>query len=342
MKALVKRERAPGLWLEDIPIPQTKDDEVLIKIKKTAICGTDIHIFKWDEWSQKRVPVPLVIGHEFMGEIAEIGKDVKNVNRGQRVSGEGHLTCGKCINCLSEKKHLCPNTLGIGYDCPGCFSEYFAFPAENLFPLPDTISDELGAVLDPFGNAVHASLTFPLTGEDVLIMGAGPIGVMSAAIARFAGASQVIIADLNEYRLNLAKEMGATGTVNVSDKNLKDEIGKLGIKNGFTIGLEMSGNGKGLNSLLELMRPGGKIALLGILPPGTAIKNWDHVIFRMLTLEGISGREIFSTWFKMLNLLQGGFNLNPIITHRFPAEDFQKGFDVMASGQSGKVILNWD
>lgn len=346
MKALVKKERAPGLWMEEVPIPKIKEHEVLIKVRKNAICGTDMHIYKWDQWSQNRVPTPMVIGHEFMGEIAEVGSSVKNLKVGslkigQRVSGEGHLTCGLCINCLSEKRHLCPNTLGIGYDCSGNFAEYFTLPAVNLFPLPDTISDNLAAIFDPFGNAVHTALTFPLAGEDVLITGAGPIGIMACAIAKHSGSSHVVITDLNDYRLGLAKKMGATAAINVQNSDLKEEIEKLGIKEGFTVGFEMSGDARGLNALLEMMRPGGKVALLGVLPPGTAIENWDHVIFRMLTLEGISGREIFSTWFKMLSLLEGGLNIEPVITHQFPIDEFQQAFDVMASGNSGKILLNW-
>lgn len=341
MKALVKKESAPGLWMEEVPIPKIKAHEVLVKVHKNAICGTDMHIYLWNEWAKERVPVPLVIGHEFMGEIAEIGEGVKNLKVGQRVCAEGHITCGECIYCLSGKKHLCKNTLGVGYDCPGNFAEYFAIPAANIFVLPDFISDELAAIFDPLGNAVHTALTFPLTGEDVLITGAGPIGIMSAAIARYAGATHVVITDLSDFRLNLAKKMGATGTVNVAKDDLKQEVKKMGIKDGFTVGFEMSGDAKGLNSLLEMMRPGGKVALLGLLPQGTSIDSWDHVIFEMLTLKGIYGREIFSTWFKMLNLLEGGLNIEPIITHRFPIEEFQKGFDVMASGNCGKVILSW-
>lgn len=340
MKALVKRHPTQGLWMEDVPPPSISDHEVLIKTHKTSLCGTDAHIYKWDAWAQKTVPVPMVIGHEFMGEIAEIGRNVTGYKIGDRVSGEGHLVCGYCPNCRNGNKHLCMNVLGLGYDCPGCFAEYFNFPAENLFPLPPSINDDLAAILDPFGNATHTALSFDLTAEDVLITGAGPIGIMAAAIARKAGARHVVITDINEYRLNLAKQMGATSAVNISKVSLNEVMKDLGIDHGFTIGLEMSGHPDGLNTLLETARHGAKIALLGILPPGTAI-DWDLVIFKMLVLKGIYGREIFSTWYKMTNLLESGLDLEPIITHRFDVDDFQKGFDAMLSGQSGKIILNW-
>lgn len=340
MKALVKKERTPGLWLEDVPIPELKDNEVRIKVKKSAICGTDIHIYNWDEWAQKTVPVPMVVGHEFMGEIVEVGKNVKDFHVGQRVTGEGHLTCGTCIKCQSGQRHLCPNTLGIGYDCPGNFAEYFNLTAENVFPLPDFIKDDWGAIFDPFGNAVHASLAFDLTGEDILITGAGPIGLMSALIACHAGARHVVITDLLDYRIDLASKIGIPDVINVKNTDLKKAVKDLGIEEGFTVGLEMSGNAKAFNSLLELMQHGGKVSLLGILPPNTTI-DWNLVIFNMLTIKGIYGRKIFSTWYKMTHLLEGGINLDPLITHRFPIDEFQKGFDVMLSGQSGKVILDW-
>jgi threonine 3-dehydrogenase len=340
MKALVKSKAAPGLWMEDVPIPQIKDNEVLIKVRKTSICGTDVHIYKWDEWAQKTVPTPLVIGHEFMGEIAEIGKNVNSLKVGQRVSGEGHLTCGICPNCRKGKKHVCMETIGVGVKSPGCFAEYLTLPEENVFPLPSTVSDDLAAIFDPFGNATHTALSCDLVGEDVLITGAGPIGIMAVAIALKAGARNVVITDVNKYRLDLAKKLGATATVNVAEESLQESMLQLGITHGFTVGMEMSGSSQALTTLLELMQHGGHISLLGILPPGTAI-DWDLVIFKMLTLKGIYGREIFSTWYKMTNMLESGLNIAGIITHHFSIDDFQKGFDVMISGQSGKVILDW-
>jgi threonine 3-dehydrogenase len=340
MKALVKSKATPGLWMEDVPLPQVKDDDVLIKIKKTSICGTDVHIYKWDEWSQKRVPVPLVIGHEFMGVVADIGKNVSAFKVGDRVTGEGHLTCGLCPNCRKGKKHICMRVLGVGYDCTGCFSEFFTLTQENVFLLPPTIRDDLAAIFDPFGNATHTALSCDLVGEDVLITGAGPIGIMATAIAKKAGARNVVITDTNEYRLNLAKQLGATAAVNISKESIKSCIQKLGIHDGFTVGMEMSGNGTALSTLLELAQHGAQISLLGILPPGTGI-DWDLVIFKMLTLKGIYGREIFSTWYKMTHMLESGLNIDAIITHQFDVDDFQKGFDVMMTGQSGKVILNW-
>lgn len=341
MKALVKKEARQGLWLEDVPVPKITDDQVLIKVRKMSICGTDVHIYKWDEWAQKTIPVPMVVGHEFMGEIVELGRSVKNLKVGQRVCGEGHLICGHCPNCRKGKGHLCMNTIGVGVKSPGSFAEYLALPAFNVFPLPESVPDDIGAIFDPYGNAVHTALSFELTGEDVLITGAGPIGIMGAAIARHAGARHVVITDRNEYRLELARKMGATCAVNVANTSLTEVMKSLDIHHGFTVGMEMSGSPQGFNTLLEKMRHGGHVALLGILPPNTTI-DWDLVIFKMLTLKGIYGREIFSTWYKMTNLLEGGLNLAPIITHHFPFSQFEKGFEVMLSGQSGKVILFWD
>jgi len=341
MKALVKKYPKVGIWMEDVPVPTSvRDNEVLIKTRKTSICGTDIHIYKWDAWAQETVPVPMIIGHEFMGEIAQVGRNVTGIKVGDRVSGEGHITCGHCPNCRMGLKHLCMNFEGIGYDCSGCFAEYFTFPAENVFPLPSTISDDIASILDPYGNATHTALTYDLVGEDVLITGAGPIGIMAAAIARKAGARNVVITDMNEYRLELAHKMGATCVVNIGRTNLKDVMKAIGIEHGFTVGMEMSGSPQGLSSLIESMRYGGKIALLGLLPPGTTV-DWDTVIFKLLTLKGICGREVFATWYKMTNLLESGLDLNPIITHQFPIEEFESGFNIMLSGQSGKVILNW-
>lgn len=340
MKALVKSHPTEGIWMEDVPFPSIKDNEVLIKIHKTSICGTDVHIYKWDAWAQKNVPVPLVIGHEFMGEIVELGKDVQGFKIGDRVSGEGHLTCGLCPGCRKGKKHLCKNTRGVGYHVTGCFAEYFSLTAENVFLLPDSISDELAAIFDPFGNAMHTALSADLTGEDVLITGAGPIGCMAAAIARKAGARNVVITDMNDYRLNLARSLGATCAVNIAKESLHETVRKLGVTDGFTVGMEMSGHPDGLKTLLELAQHGATISLLGILPPNCGI-DWDLVIFKMLNLKGIYGREIFSTWYKMTHMLESGLNIDPIITHHFSADDFQEGFKVMLSGNSGKVILNW-
>lgn len=341
MKALLKKQASIGLWMEDVPIPEIDDNEVLIKTKKTSICGTDVHIYKWDEWAQKTVPVPLVIGHEFMGEIAKVGKSVKGIKEGDRVSGEGHLTCGYCPPCRNGKKHLCMNTIGVGVKSHGCFAEFFSLPAENVFPLSDNVPDEIASIFDPYGNAVHTALSFPLVGQDVLITGAGPIGIMAATIARKAGARSVVITDLNEYRLALAKKMGATHVVNISRQSLTEVMKEAGIEFGFTVGLEMSGHPRALTNILETAQHGAHIALLGILPPNCVI-DWDLVIFKMLEIKGIYGREIFSTWYQMVNLLDGGLDLSPLITHRFAAEDFEKGFEAMISGNSGKVILSWD
>lgn len=340
MKAIVKKHSSPGLWMDEVPIPEIGDNEVLIKIIKTAICGTDVHIYKWDEWAKKNVPVPLVVGHEFVGKISALGKNVKGLKIGDRVCGEGHITCGMCPPCRRGQKHLCMQVLGVGYHRQGCFAEYFNLPAENVFVLPDAVTDEAASIMDPFGNAVHTALSFELTGEDVLITGAGPIGIMACAIAKKAGARHIVITDVNDYRLQLAKNMGATTVVNVSRNSLKDTMKQLGIDYGFTVALEMSGSPKALSTILECAQNGAKVALLGILPPDTQI-DWDLVIFKMLVLKGIYGREIFATWYKMTHLLESGLDLNPVITHRFSADDFQKGFDAMLSGQSGKVILEW-
>ncbi|CDZ81699.1 L-threonine 3-dehydrogenase [Candidatus Rubidus massiliensis] len=340
MKALVKKYSKPGLWMDEVPVPEVGDDEVLIKVKKTSICGTDVHIYKWDSWAQKTIPVPMVVGHEFMGTIEALGKNVKHLQVGQRVSGEGHITCGQCPPCKMGNKHLCMNTLGVGVNRHGCFAEYFNLPAENVFLLPDSVKDNVASIFDPYGNAVHTTLSFEVTGEDVLITGAGPIGIMAAAIAQKAGARHVVITDVNEYRLDLAKKMGATTTVNVAKQDIKEVMKELGITHGFTVGLEMSGHPNGLSTLLETAQHGAKIALLGILPPHTTV-DWDLVIFKMLMVKGIYGREVFRTWYKMTNLLESGLNLEPIITHHFPIDDYEKGFEVMLSGKSGKVILDW-
>jgi threonine 3-dehydrogenase len=340
MKALVKRESAPGLWMEEVPLPTVGDHEVLIKTKKTSICGTDLHIYKWDAWAQKTIRVPMVIGHEFMGTIVEVGEQVRGPKIGERVTGEGHVTCGACPGCLTGKRHLCMYTQGLGVQRHGCFAEYFTLPAENIFPLPTSISDELGAIFDPFGNAMHTALSADLTGEDVLITGAGPIGCMAVAIARKAGARYVVITDINDYRLQLALKLGATNAINVKKESLTDTMKTLGIDNGFTVGMEMSGNPEALRTLLETAQPGATISLLGILPPDCEI-NWDLVIFKMLKIEGIYGREIFGTWFKMTHMLESGLNLDPVITHRFSANDFEQGFQTLLTGNSGKIILDW-
>lgn len=340
MKALVKKEAIPGLWMQDIPKPGIGPNDVLIKIVKTAICGTDIHIYKWDTWSQKNVKIPMQIGHEFMGVVSEVGENVTEIQKGMRVSGEGHLVCGHCRNCTGGRRHLCCHTRGVGVNYPGAFAEFLSLPATNVFPLPRGISDDEAAILDPLGNAVHTTLSFDLVGEDVLITGAGPIGIMAGAIARHAGARHVVVTDLNQYRLDLAKRLGLTNCVNVREKKLKEVMGGLGMTEGFDVGLEMSGSPEAFADMLDSMAHGGKIALLGILPAGTQI-NWDHVIFKGLKLKGIYGREIFETWYKMCAMIQSGLNIKPIFTHQFSVRDFVRGFEAMASGNSGKVVLNW-
>ncbi len=340
MTALAKLKAEPGIWLTDVPVPEIGPSDLLIKVKKTGICGTDIHIYQWDKWAQKKIPVPMVIGHEFMGEVAAIGSVVSGFEVGERVSGEGHMTCGQCRNCLTGKRHLCPNTLGLGVDRQGCFAEYVVLPAANVIKVPDNIPDDVAAIFDPLGNAVHTALSFDLVGEDVLITGAGPIGIMAVAIARHAGARYVIITDINEYRLNLAKQMGATRAINVQKTSLAETLTELEITDGVSIGLEMSGNEKAFNDLLAVMGHGGKIGLLGILANQTAI-DWHHVIFKGLFIKGIYGREIFETWHKMIRMLQTGVNIAPVITHHYCIDDFQKGFEAMLSGNSGKVVLSW-
>lgn len=340
MKALVKKNREKGIWMEEVAKPEVGHNDVLIKIKKTAICGTDVHIYNWDEWAQNTIPVPMHVGHEFMGVIAEVGEEVTGLRVGDRVSGEGHLVCGHCRNCRGGKRHLCPNTKGVGVNRPGAFAEYLSIPATNVFPLPKDITDEQAAILDPLGNAVHTALSFDMVGEDVLITGAGPIGIMAAGIAKHVGARHVVITDINEYRLDLAKKMGVTHAINVKSTHLKDVMHTLGMTEGFDVGLEMSGNPQGLNSMLDTMKHGGKVALLGIQPPNTAI-SWDQVIFKGLFIKGIYGREIFETWYKMCAMIQSGLNIAPIFTHRFPVASYAEAFEIMASGNSGKVILDW-
>ena len=340
MKSLAKLKAEPGIWITDTEKPELGHNDLLIKINKTAICGTDIHIYNWDEWAQKTIPVPMVVGHEYAGEVVAIGQEVKGFTLGDRVSGEGHITCGHCRNCRGGRTHLCRNTVGVGVNRAGSFAEYLVIPAYNAFKLPDEISDDLAAIFDPFGNAVHTALSFDLVGEDVLITGAGPIGIMAAAVAKHVGARHVVITDINEYRLDLARKMGATRAVDVSKENLADVMTELGMTEGFDVGMEMSGVPMAFTSMLESMNNGGKIAMLGIPGSDMAI-DWSQVIFKGLTIKGIYGREMFETWYKMASLIQSGLDLSPIITHHYKIDDFQQGFDMMRSGQSGKVILDW-
>jgi threonine 3-dehydrogenase len=341
MKSLAKLHAKEGIWMTKSVKPKLGHNDLLIKIKKTAICGTDIHIYNWDDWAQKTIPVPMVVGHEYAGEVVGIGLEVKGFEIGDRVSGEGHITCGHCRNCRGGRTHLCRNTVGVGVDREGSFAEYLVIPAYNAFKLPDEISDDLAAIFDPFGNAVHTALSFDLVGEDVLITGAGPIGIMAAAVAKHVGARHVVITDVNEYRLELARKMGATRTVNVSKEKLTDVMTELGMTEGFDVGMEMSGVPMAFTDMLSNMNNGGKIAMLGIPGKDMAI-DWSQVIFKGLTIKGIYGREMFETWYKMASLIQSGLDLTPIITHHFNIDDFQQGFDIMRSGQSGKVILNWE
>ncbi|MDC9620366.1 L-threonine 3-dehydrogenase [Xenorhabdus sp. XENO-7] len=341
MKSLSKLKPEEGIWMADVPTPELGHNDVMIKIRKTAICGTDVHIYNWDDWSQKTIPVPMVVGHEYVGEVVAIGQEVKGFNIGDRVSGEGHITCGHCRNCRGGRTHLCRNTTGVGVNRAGAFAEYLVIPAFNAFKIPDNIPDELAAIFDPFGNAVHTALSFDLVGEDVLVSGAGPIGIMAAAVCKHVGARHVVVTDVNEYRLDLARKMGVTRAVNVSKENLTDVMKELGMTEGFDVGLEMSGAPQAFRTLLNTMNHGGRIALLGIPPSDMAI-DWNQVIFKGLFIKGIYGREMFETWYKMAALIQSGLDLTPIITHQFSIDDFQKGFDIMRSGQSGKVILNWD
>ena len=340
MKALVKREAKPGLWLEEVPEPKIGLNDVLIRIDRTGICGTDVHIYKWDAWAQKTIPVPMVVGHEFVGEIVETGSNVKDFLPGQVVSGEGHVVCGRCRNCLAGRRHLCMETQGIGVNRPGAFAEYLALPMTNVWVHSPGIDRDVAAIFDPFGNAVHTALSFPVLGEDVLITGAGPIGIMAAAVVRHAGARYVVITDVNEDRLELARRMGVTLAVNPLKRSLKEVQKELGMHEGFDVGLEMSGNASAFRDLLANLSHGAKIAMLGIPEKEIAI-DWQTVVFSMLTIKGIYGREMYETWYKMTVMLQSGLNIKPVITHRFHYTEFQRGFDVMLSGKSGKVVLNW-
>ncbi len=340
MKSLVKTKAEKGIWLENVKVPEYGYNDVLIKIKKTAICGTDMHIYNWDEWSQNTIPVPMTVGHEYAGVIEAMGKGVSGFKIGDRVSGEGHITCGHCRNCRAGRRHLCRNSVGVGVNRSGAFAEYLVIPAVNAFKLPDDISDDMAAIFDPFGNAVHTALSFDLVGEDVLITGAGPIGIMAAAVCRHVGARYVVITDVNDYRLDLATQMGATRAINVMNGSLDEVMGEIGMTEGFDVGLEMSGVPSAVQSMLKAMNNGGKIAMLGI-PPSDMAVDWNQVIFKGLQIKGIYGREMFETWYKMVSLLQSGLDISPIITHQYKIDDFQQGFDVMGSGKSGKVILEW-
>jgi threonine 3-dehydrogenase len=340
LKALVKKEAAPGIWLEEVPVPKVGHNDVLIEIGKTAICGTDMHIYNWDAWARKTIPVPMAVGHEYCGRIVEVGSEVRGFKAGDRVSGEGHITCGYCRNCRAGRRHLCRNTVGVGVNRPGAFAQYLAIPADNAFKLPDSIGDDVASILDPFGNATHTALAFNMVGEDVLITGAGPIGIMAVAIARFVGARHVVISDVNDYRLELARKMGATRAINVQRESLEQTMQDLGMQEGFDVGLEMSGNAAALRDLLRTMHHGGSVAILGIPPEDTAI-DWNQVIFKGLTLKGIYGREMFETWYKMASLLQSGLKLEPVITHHLPVQEYAQAFNIMGSGRSGKVIMDW-
>lgn len=340
MRALVKAKPEPGLWMEQVPVPEAGPNDVLIRVRKSAICGTDVHIWNWDQWAQKTIPVPMVVGHEFVGEIAEVGSAVTKYRVGERVCGEGHIVCGKCRNCRAGRGHLCHYTKGVGVNRPGSFGEFVAIPEHNVVPIPDDVPDEVAAIFDPFGNAVHTALSFDLVGEDVLVTGAGPIGIMGAMVARRCGARKVVITDINPVRLELARKVGIDHVVDASRQDLSDVMNEIGMTEGFDVGLEMSGAPPAFRSMIDTMNNGGKIAILGIAPDGFGI-DWNKVIFKMLTLKGIYGREMFETWYKMIAFVQGGLDLSPIITHRIGIDDFREGFEAMRSGNSGKVVMDW-
>jgi threonine 3-dehydrogenase len=340
MKALVKLKAEKGIWLTDVPMPEVGPNDVLIKIKKTAICGTDIHIYNWDKWAQQHVPIPLTTGHEFVGEVVDFGTEVKSFKKGDRVSGEGHISCGFCRNCRAGRRHLCRKNDSVGVTRTGCFAEYLSIPAVNAYPIPPSISDAQASILDPFGNATHTALSFGVVGEDVLITGAGPVGIMAVAIARHVGARHIVITDVNQYRLNIAKQMGASLAINPQEMSLNEAMSQLGMREGFDVGLEMSGNAAAFNDMLTHMNHAGKVALLGFLPNETQI-NWNNIIMKGLVMKGIYGREMFDTWYKMITMLQSGLDISPVITHEFSIDDYGKAFETMASGQSGKVIMAW-
>lgn len=340
MKALVKKHAQQGLWLEDVPEPEVGTNDVLIRVDRTGICGTDVHIYEWDDWAQKTIPVPMVVGHEFVGEVIEVGSNVLDFHPGEIVSGEGHVVCGRCRNCLAGRRHLCNKTEGIGVNRPGAFAEYIALPMTNVWHHSDSVDRDIASIFDPFGNAVHTALSFPVLGEDVLITGAGPIGLMAAAVVRHAGARHVVITDVNPWRLELARKLGVTRAVNVREEKLADVQKSLGMAEGFDVGLEMSGNPSAFRDMIAGMCHGGKIAMLGIPAEEMSI-DWNTVVFNMLTVKGIYGREMYETWYKMTVMLESGLDISPVITHRMDFQDFEDGFAAMRSGQSGKVILNW-
>lgn len=341
MKALVKSRPGPGLWLEDVPEPEIGINDVLIRVERTSICGTDVHIYNWDAWAQKTIPVPMVVGHEFVGTVAKVGSNVNDFFPGDLVSGEGHVVCGRCRNCLAGRRHLCARTSGVGVNRPGAFAEYIALPMSNVWHHQPWVDPDVAAIFDPFGNAVHTALSFPVLGEDVLITGAGPIGIMAAAVVRHSGARFVVITDVNPWRLELARSIGVTRAVDVTQTRIQEVQKELGMVEGFDVGLEMSGNSAAFREMLANMCHGGRIAMLGIPSAEMAI-DWNTVIFNMLTIKGIYGREMYETWYKMTVMLQCGLDIRPVVTHRFPYQEFEKGFDAMRSGQSGKVILNWN
>jgi len=340
MKALVKAEPREGLWMQRVPVPEPGPQDVLIKVRKSAICGTDVHIWKWDEWSARTVPVPMVVGHEFCGEIVETGAAAAKYQIGQRVSGEGHIVCGICRNCRAGRGHLCRNTQGVGVNRPGSFAQYLCIPEANIVPIPDDIPDEIAAIFDPFGNAVHTALSFDLVGEDVLVTGAGPIGIMAALVAQRVGARKVVITDISPYRVALAKRLGVQTVVNAAEEKLADVMARLGMTEGFDVGLEMSGSAPAMRDMIETMNNGGKIALLGIAPTEFAV-DWNKIIFKMLNIKGIYGREMFETWYKMIALVQSGLDLSDLITHRIDIDDYETGFAAMLSGEAGKVVMDW-
>lgn len=341
MKALVKAKNERGIWMQDVPKPVLGHNDVMIKIHKTAICGTDMHIYNWDDWAQKHIQTPMVVGHEFVGEVVEIGKEVQDYFKiGDRVSGEGHIACLHCRNCRAGRSHLCRKNVSVGVTRNGAFAEYLCIPATNAYPIPKEIPDNQASILDPFGNATHTTLSFDLVGEDVLITGAGPVGIMAAAIAKHVGARHVVVTDVNEYRLALAEKVGATMAVNTAKMSLAEVMNKLNMREGFDVGLEMSGNAAAFNAMIQYMNHAGKIALLGFLPENTGI-DWSQVIMKGLVIKGIYGREMYDTWYKMITMLQSGLNIAPVITHEFAVDDYEKAFEVMSSGKSGKVVLSW-
>jgi threonine 3-dehydrogenase len=341
MRALVKAKAEPGLWLEDVPVPSIGRDEVLVRVLRTGVCGTDLHIASWDAWAQANVPVPLVVGHEFVGEIVELGPDVQELSIGQLVSGEGHLVCGRCRNCMAGRRVMCARTKGVGVNHPGCFADYVAMPAGNLWHHPDDIDLDVAAIFDPFGNAVHTALTFPVLGEDVIITGAGPIGIMAAIVARHAGARHIVISDISPYRLDLARRVGVvTLAIDARELSIADAKERLGMREGFDIGFEMSGNDAAFRDMLANMTHGGKVAMLG-LPAQEFSIDWAHLVFNMLTVKGIYGREMFETWYEMSVLIESGLDISPVITHRYEATEYDKALETMRAGQCGKVILHW-